>query len=103
MRRELTGYAIVEAYHAYFTACGFGADSTACREAWQQGDRAGATRCISDTMVHAMAAIGSAEACRTQLAAFVDAGATLPIVFPFSYEANPVPSVMRTLQAIPTA
>jgi probable F420-dependent oxidoreductase len=103
IRRELTGYALVEAYHAYFTACGFGADSTACREAWQQGDRAGATRCISDTMVHAMAAIGSAEACRTQLAAFVEAGATLPIVFPFSYEADPVPSVLRTLQAIPAA
>lgn len=33
MRRERTGYAIVEAYHAYFTTCGFGADSTACREA----------------------------------------------------------------------
>jgi probable F420-dependent oxidoreductase len=103
MRRELTSYAIVEAYHTYFTACGFGADSTACREAWQQGDRAGAMQRISDTMVHAMAAIGSAEACRMQLAAFVDAGVTLPIVFPFGYEADPVPSVMHTLQAIPTA
>ena len=103
MRRELTGYAIVEAYHTYFTACGFGADSTACREAWQQGDRTGATQYISDTMVHAMAAIGSAEACRAHLATFVDAGVTLPIVFPFSYEADPMPSVLRTLQAIPTA
>jgi probable F420-dependent oxidoreductase len=103
MRRELTGYTIVEAYHAYFTACGFGADSVACREAWQQGDRAGAMQCISDAMVHAMAAIGSAEACRTQLAAFVEAGVTLPIVFPFSSDVDPVPSVLRTLQAIPTA
>src|SRR4029450_4005125 len=74
MRRELTGYAVVAPYAARFTACGFGAVSAACREAWQQGDRAGATRCISDTMVHAMAAIGSAEACRTQLAAFVEIG-----------------------------
>src|SRR5262245_59972317 len=80
MRRELTGYAIVDAYHAYFTACGFGADSTACREAWQQGDRTGATQCISETMVHALAAIGSPTACRAQLAAFTDAGVTLPIV-----------------------
>jgi probable F420-dependent oxidoreductase len=103
MRRELTGYAIVDAYHAYFTACGFGADSTACREAWQQGDRDGATQCISDTMVHALAAIGSPEACRAQLSAFVDAGVTLPIVFPFSYEADPFPSVLRTLQAIPAS
>lgn len=103
MRRELTGYAIVEAYHAYFTACGFGAESTACREAWKQGDRAGATQRISDTMVHALAAIGSPEVCRVQLAAFVDAGVRLPIVFPFSYEADALPSVLRTLQAIPTA
>jgi len=54
-------------------------------------------------MVHAMAAIGSAEACRAHLATFVDAGVTLPVVFPFSYEADPVPSVLRTLQAIATA
>jgi len=54
-------------------------------------------------MVHALAAIGSPEECRTQLAAFVDAGVTLPIVFPFSYEADPFPSVLRTLQAIPTS
>jgi len=101
MRRELTGYAIVEAYHAYFTACGFGADSTACRDAWQQGDRTGATQCISDTMVHALAALGSPEACRAQLLTFVEAGVTLPVVFPFSYEADPWPSVMRTVQAIP--
>jgi probable F420-dependent oxidoreductase len=103
MRRELTGYAIVEAYHAYFTACGFGADSTACRDAWQQGDRAGTTQCISDAMVYAMAAIGSPEACRAQLAVFVDAGVTLPIVFPFGYEAEPFPSIMHTLQTILTA
>src|SRR5262249_18641167 len=102
MRRELTGYAIVDAYHAYFTACGFGADSTACREAWQQGDRTGATQCISETMVHALAPISSPTACRAQLAAFTDAGVTLPIVFPFSYEAEPVPSVMHTLQALLT-
>ena len=54
-------------------------------------------------MVHAMAAIGSAEACRAHLATFAEAGVTLPIVFPFGYEADPVPSVMHTLQAIPTA
>jgi probable F420-dependent oxidoreductase len=103
MRRELTGYAIVDAYHAYFTACGFGADATACRAAWQQGDRMGATQYISETMVHALAAIGSPAACRAQLAAFADAGVTLPIVFPFSHEAEPLPAVMHTLQALLTA
>ena len=58
-------------------------NSTACRDAWQQGDRAGATQCISDTMVHAMAAIGSAEACRAQLAGFCrcwgDAARRVPV------------------------
>jgi hypothetical protein len=54
-------------------------------------------------MVHAVAALGSTQACRTHLATFVDAGVTLPIVFPFSYDTDPVPLVLRTLQAIPTA
>lgn len=103
MRRELTGYAIVEAYHAYFTACGFGAESTACRTAWQQGDRAGARQCISDAMVQTMAAIGDPDTCRAHLTAYVEAGVTLPIVFPFSYEAEAFPSVMQTLQALPTS
>jgi alkanesulfonate monooxygenase SsuD/methylene tetrahydromethanopterin reductase-like flavin-dependent oxidoreductase (luciferase family) len=100
MRRELTGYAIVEAYHAYFTARGFGSESTACREAWSQGNRQRAMQCISDSMVHAMAAIGDAATCRTHLETFVKAGVTLPIVFPFSYDAEPFPGVLRTLQAI---
>lgn len=101
MRRELTGYAIVDAYHAYFTACGFGAESTACRTAWQQGDRAAATQCISETMVHAMAAIGSPAACREHLAAFVQAGVTLPVAFPFSPVPDAWPHVLHTLQALP--
>jgi probable F420-dependent oxidoreductase len=101
MRRELTGYAIVEAYHAYFTACGFGADSTACRKAWRQGDRSGAMQCISEAMVHALAAIGDVKDCRAHLQTFVNAGVTLPVVFPFSYDTEPFPGVLRTLQAIP--
>jgi probable F420-dependent oxidoreductase len=100
MRRELTSYAIVEAYHAYFTACGFGTEAAACREAWQRGDRAGAPQHISDAMVHALAAIGSPDACRAQLATFAAAGVTLPIIFPFSHDTAPVPSVLRTLQAL---
>jgi alkanesulfonate monooxygenase SsuD/methylene tetrahydromethanopterin reductase-like flavin-dependent oxidoreductase (luciferase family) len=51
-------------------------------------------------MVHALAAIGSPDACRTQLATFAAAGVTLPIIFPFSYDPAPGASVLRTLQAL---
>ncbi|MGE3536542.1 MAG: LLM class flavin-dependent oxidoreductase [Candidatus Tectimicrobiota bacterium] len=100
LRRELTGYAIVDAYHAHFTACGFGAESSACRSAWQQGDRAGAMQCLSEPMLQAMAAVGSPEDCRASIDAFRQAGISLPVVFPFSPEAAPFPGLLHTMQSI---
>ncbi|MGH7317409.1 MAG: hypothetical protein ACREJS_14235, partial [Candidatus Rokuibacteriota bacterium] len=65
------------------------------------GDRAGAVRAISERVLDGLGAVGPAESCREQLAAFARTGAT-PVVLPF---APPGPtareSLLRTFRAFP--
>lgn len=97
LRRELTGYTIVELYNRYFTAFGFSEEARSVLAAWQQGDRAGATAQVSERMLKALAAFGSAEACRERIAEFHAAGVNGVIAFPFSAEAQPRDSLLHTL------
>jgi probable F420-dependent oxidoreductase len=100
LRRELAGYAIVEAYQRYFRRLGFAAEVAALTAKWQAGDRAGAVAEISDAMAERLAVFGSAGQCRARLARFVDAGVALPIVFPFAPEADPLSGVHKTLAGL---
>jgi probable F420-dependent oxidoreductase len=100
LRRELTGYAIVEAYQRYFRQLGFAPEMAAVNAKWRAGDRAGAVAEISDAMAERLAVFGGAAQCRARLARFVDAGVTLPIVFPFAPAADALGSIHRTLAAL---
>jgi probable F420-dependent oxidoreductase len=97
LRRELTGYAIVEAYRRYFQQIGFRAEVEAVNEKWRAGDRLGAMAEVSDQMTDRLAVFGTAAQCRARLGRFVEAGITLPIVFPFSPDAEYQASIHRTL------
>jgi probable F420-dependent oxidoreductase len=100
LRRELTGYAIVEAYQRYFRQMGFAHEVEAVSTTWQAGDRLGAVQEVSDHMTDRLAVYGSAAQCQARLQRFVEAGVNLPIVFPFSPEAAFQPSVHRTLSTL---
>jgi probable F420-dependent oxidoreductase len=100
LRRELTGYAIVEAYQQYFRRLGFVRETDAITAKWQAGDRQGAVEEISDEMVQALAVFGSATYCRARLAKFVAAGVDLPIMFPFAPEADYHASIHRSLEEL---
>jgi len=101
LARDITGYAIVNAYARFFSACGFGEEVEAVNSAWKAGDRAGAVKGISQRVLDGLGAVGSANFCRDQLAAFARTGVT-PVVLPF---APPGPaareSLLRTFQAFP--
>jgi len=101
LARDITGYAIVNAYARFFEECGFAAEVEAVNRAWQAGDRAGAVKGISERVLDGLGAIGTAEACREQIAAFARAGVT-PVVLPF---APPGPaaraSLLRTFRTFP--
>jgi len=101
LARDITGYAIVSVYARFFEECGFAEEVEAVNRAWKAGDRAGAVKGISERVLEGLGAVGSAEACREQLAAFARTGAT-PVVLPF---APPGPaaraSLLRTFRAFP--
>jgi probable F420-dependent oxidoreductase len=101
LARDITGYAIVNAYARFFEECGFAEEVEAVNAAWKAGDRAGAVKGISERVLDGLGAVGSADACREQIAAFARAGAT-PVVLPF---APPGPaaraSLLRTFRAFP--
>jgi probable F420-dependent oxidoreductase len=101
LARDITGYAIVSVYARFFHECGFGEEVLAVNRAWKAGDRAGAVKGISERVLEGLGAVGSAEACRAQMAAFARTGAT-PVVLPF---APPGPgaraSLLRTFRAFP--
>lgn len=101
LAREITGYCIVDAYARFFTACGFGPEVEAARRAWQAGDRAGAVKQISPRFLDGLGVVGSADFCRQRLGQFAKAGLTQPVVFPFTPDATPFHSLLRTVHAFP--
>jgi probable F420-dependent oxidoreductase len=101
LARDITGYAIVNAYARFFEECGYAEEVATVNRAWQAGDRAGAVKGISERVLDGLGAVGSVEHCRAQLAAFARPGVT-PVVMPF---APPGPaareSLLRTFRAFP--
>lgn len=100
LARDITGYAIVDSYGRFFAECGFAKEVAAVSAAWKTGDRGGAVKQISERFLDGLGVVGPADFCRRRLAEFAKAGLTQPVVFPFSPDPDPVPTVIRTLEAV---
>jgi probable F420-dependent oxidoreductase len=101
LARDITGYAIVDAYARFFAECGFAEEVETVNAAWKAGDRAGAVKGISERVLDGLGAVGSAEFCRERMAAFAQTGAT-PVVLPFAPPgAAARPSLLGTFRAFP--
>jgi probable F420-dependent oxidoreductase len=101
LARDITGYAIVSVYARFFEECGYAPEVAAVNAAWKAGDRAAAVKGISERVLDGLGAVGPADHCREQIAAFARTGAT-PVVLPF---APPGPaaraSMLGTFRAFP--
>jgi probable F420-dependent oxidoreductase len=101
LARDITGYAIVNAYARFFVECGFAEEVLAVNAAWKAGDRAGAVKGISERVLDGLGAVGSPEACRAQIDAFAQTGIT-PVVLPFAPPGLAArASLLRTFRAFP--
>jgi probable F420-dependent oxidoreductase len=101
LARDITGYAIVNAYGRFFAECGFAEEVEAVNTAWKAGDRAGAVKGISGRVLDELGAVGPADFCREQLAAFARTGVT-PVVLPFAPPGEGArESMLRTFRAFP--
>jgi probable F420-dependent oxidoreductase len=101
LARDITGYAIVDAYARFFAECGYADEVCAVNAAWKAGDRATAVKGISDRVLDGLGVVGDAAFCRAQIEAFARTGAT-PVVLPF---APPGPagraSLLQTFRSFP--
>ena len=83
-RRMMATYLNVPVYAAFHEWLGRGDQLAEMWKLWQQGDRAGATAAIPDSVVDDLIVHGSAEQCRDHLARYAANGVTtvVPAVIP---------------------
>ncbi len=81
-KRELAGYAFVDAYKRMFSRYGLGDELAEVRRRWQAGKRDEAFAAISDASASRIGAVGPAEVTREFVARFRAAGVTHPVIFP---------------------
>lgn len=79
-RRMLAAYLNVEAYAQFHRWLGRGDKLQPMWDAWAAGDRKAAVDAIGDDVVDAIICHGSLPACREQVAAYVEAGITIPAI-----------------------
>ncbi len=101
LAREITGYAIVDAYADFFRQSGFAPEVDALNAAWKAGDRAGAVSMLTPRVLHALGMVGGPDACRARLGEYAAAGLTMPVIVPISPDPAPLASMLRTVRTFP--
>jgi alkanesulfonate monooxygenase SsuD/methylene tetrahydromethanopterin reductase-like flavin-dependent oxidoreductase (luciferase family) len=96
-REFLIFYASLPHYAKAMTASGFGAEMERVATALAAGDRAGATRALSDRLLDEIVLAGPAARCRDQLARFRDAGVECALLGPQRVGDRDVATQARTL------
>jgi probable F420-dependent oxidoreductase len=95
IRLAFAGYIAQPVYNAYFRWCGFEAEAAAVAEAFARGDRAASAAAMTDALIDRIAILGPAERCREQIAEFVAAGVTTPVIAPIATDAAGVRRVFE--------
>ncbi len=102
-KRELAGYAFVDAYNKMFARYGLKEEFAEVRRLWQEGKRDQAPSAISTANAAKIAAFGAAEAGRDFIARFRAAGVTHPVIFPIGPGATFARDYSATMRALSAA
>ena len=86
VRAVFGAYVAQPVYNRFFAWCGFEAEARDVADAFARGDRAGTTAAMTDDLVDRVTILGSAERCREQIAEFVAAGVTTPVISPLAID-----------------
>jgi probable F420-dependent oxidoreductase len=95
VRLAFAGYFAQPVYNNYLRWCGFEAEAEALTRAFARGDRAASAAALTDALIDRIAILGSAERCREQIAEFVAAGVTTPVISPLATEARAIEKVFE--------
>ncbi len=96
VRMAFGGYLAAPVYNAFLDWCGFPEEAKAIAEAFARRDRAAVATAITDEIVDRIAIIGTADECREQIAGFVAAGVTTPVLSPLATSAAEALRVYET-------
>ncbi|HEY8122779.1 MAG TPA: LLM class flavin-dependent oxidoreductase [Myxococcota bacterium] len=100
VRAGFGGYLAAPVYNAFLAWCGFEQEAKTIAEAFARRDRAAVATAITDEIVDRIAIIGTPDECREQIAGFVAAGVTTPVLAPLA--TSPAEAV-RMLEALAPA
>jgi alkanesulfonate monooxygenase SsuD/methylene tetrahydromethanopterin reductase-like flavin-dependent oxidoreductase (luciferase family) len=71
-------------YNRLIADHGFEDEANTIREAWKNGDKAGAERAVTDRLIAGTSVAGTPSDCRERIEAYRDSGIELPIISPFA-------------------
>jgi probable F420-dependent oxidoreductase len=101
LARDITGYATVDVYAAFFRTAGYADEVAQVGAAWSAGDRSGAVKKISPRMLDGLGVVGDEAFCRARIAEFARSGLTQPVIVPFAPPGADKTTLLRTLRAFP--
>ena len=78
---------------------GFGEEAAAIADLWGRGERAAATRTVSDAHIDAVCIAGTPERCRERIEAYRESGIDLPVITPAAEGPDAKAMVQATLRA----
>jgi len=93
VRLAFGGYVAAPVYNRFFAWCGFEREAHAVAAAFARRDRSAVAAAMSDEMIDRIAILGPAASCREQIAGFVAAGVTTPVISPLAVERRAVEAV----------
>ncbi|HVM20744.1 MAG TPA: LLM class flavin-dependent oxidoreductase [Egibacteraceae bacterium] len=80
LRGFFAPYVATSVYNRFYRAHGFEQEADAVLAAMKERDRAAAAAAVSDRLLNAVTAIGSADEVADRVRAYIDAGVTVPVI-----------------------
>ena len=96
VRMAFGGYLAAPVYNNFLAWCGFEDEAAAIASAFARRDREAVATAIHDELIDRIAIIGTADECREQLAGFVAAGVTTPVLAPIATSPDEALRVFET-------
>jgi len=95
VRMAFGGYMAAAVYNRFLAWCGFEDEMRAVADAFARKDRAGVGAAMSDDLIDRITILGPAARCREQIAEFVAAGVTTPVLSPLALDRRSVEAVFE--------
>ena len=96
VRMAFGGYLAAPVYNKFLAWCGFPEEANAIAAGFARRDREAVATAIHDGLIDRIAIIGTPDECREQLAGFVAAGVTTPVLAPIATSPEQAVRVFET-------